>query len=311
MTEKTKQKEVKLLQPKIDIVFQSLFNAKNKEITKSFVEALLEEKIDSMIINNEKEITRDKPIDKLGILDLELDINNKEKVDVEVQLLKNDEFIHRLLFYWSRIYSKQIHRGDEYTKARRVVIIAITDFEIDITKELKRMETIWSIREKDNPEKVLTDLLEIRIINLKRIREAYQKDKDSKKNQWVMFLEDPNSREVQEIMEKNEDVKKAVVTVREMSEDEKMERLAELRQKAIMDEKALYNTGIREGKELGEKIGREAGEKIGRATGKEEGKHENKIEVIKRMLNANLSIDLIKECTKATDEEIEEAKATK
>ena len=34
------KKEVKLLQPKIDIVFQSLFNAKNKEITKSFVEAL-------------------------------------------------------------------------------------------------------------------------------------------------------------------------------------------------------------------------------------------------------------------------------
>ena len=147
------KKEVKLLQPKIDIVFQSLFNAKNKEITKSFVEALLEEKIDSMIINNEKEITRDKPIDKLGILDLELDINNKEKVDVEVQLLKNDEFIRRLLFYWSRIYSKQIHRGDEYTKARKVVIIAITDFEIDITKELKRMETIWNIREKQNPEK--------------------------------------------------------------------------------------------------------------------------------------------------------------
>ena len=69
-----------------------------------------------------------------------------------------------------------------------------------------------------------------------------------------MFLEDPNSREVQEIMEKNEDVKKAVVTVREMSEDEKMERLAELRQKAIMDEKALYNTGIREGTEIGKEL---------------------------------------------------------
>ena len=157
------------------------------------------------------------------------------------------------------------------------------------------METIWNIREKDNPEKVLTDLLEIRIINLKRIREAYQKDKDSKKNQWVMFLEDPNSREVQEIMEKNEDVKKAVVTVREMSEDEKMERLAELRQKAIMDEKALYNTGIREGKELEEKIGEQ----------------KNKIEVIKRMLNDNLDIEMIKKYTNATDEEIEEAKVTK
>ena len=248
------EKEVKLLQPKIDIVFQSLFNAKNKELTKSFIEALLEEKVESIVINNEKEITRDKPMNKLGILDLELDINDKEKIDVEVQLLKNDEFTYRLMYYWSRIYAKQIQRGDTYNKARKVVIIAITDFEIDVTKELKRMETIWNVREKENPEKVLTDVFEIRIINLKRVREAYQKDKDNKKNQWVMFLEDPNSKEVKEIMEKNEDVKKAVITVREMSEDEKMERLAELRQKAVMDEKALYNTGIREGTEIGKEL---------------------------------------------------------
>ena len=120
-------------------------------------------------------------------------------------------------------------------------------------------------------------------------------------------------------MEKNEDVKKAVVTVREMSEDEKMERLAELRQKAIMDEKALYNTGIREGKEIGrvegEKLGREAGEKIGREVGEKigraEGKHETKIEVIERMLNDNLDIEMIKKYANATDEEIEEAKISK
>ena len=164
----------------------------------------------------------------------------KKKKDVEVQLLKNDEFTNRLMYYWSRIYAKQIQRGDTYNKARKVVIIAITDFEIDVTKELKRMETIWNVREKENPEKVLTDVFEIRIINLKRVRDAYQKDKVNKKNQWVM--------------EKNEDVKKAVITVREMSEDEKMERLAELRQKAIMDEKALYNTGIREGTEIGKEL---------------------------------------------------------
>ena len=254
MEKNTPKNETKLLPPKIDIVFQSLFNAKNKEITKSFIEALLEEKVESIVINNEKEITRDKPMNKLGILDLELDINNKEKVDVEVQLLKNDEFTHRLMYYWSRIYAKQIQRGDTYNKARKVVIIAITDFEIDVTKELKRMETIWNVREKEKPEKVLTDVFEIRIINLKRVKEAYQKDKNNKKNQWVMFLEDPNSEEVKEIMEKNEDVKKAVITVREMSEDEKMERLAELRQKAIMDEKALYNTGIREGTEIGKEL---------------------------------------------------------
>ena len=295
MEETKKEKEVKLLQPKIDIVFQSLFNKKNEEITKSFIEALLDEKVNSIEINDTKELTRDKPMNKLGILDLELDINNKEKVDVEVQLLKNDEFIHRLLYYWSRLYSKQMQRGEEYTKAKRVVIIAIVDFEIDITKELRRMETIWNIREKEKTEKVLTDLLEIRIINLRRVREAYQEDKENKKNQWVMFLEDPNSKEVKEIMEKNEDVKKAIITVKEMSEDEKMERLAELREKAIRDEKALYNTGIREGKELG----------------REEGERKKKIEVIKKMLQENFNRDLIKKIANATDEEIEQAKTEK
>ena len=288
MKETKKEKEVKLLQPKIDIVFQSLFNKKNEEITKSFIEALLDEKVNSIEINDTKELTRDKPMNKLGILDLELDINNKEKVDVEVQLLKNDEFIHRLLYYWSRLYSKQMQRGEEYTKAKRVVIIAIVDFEIDITKELRRMETIWNIREKEKTEKVLTDLLEIRIINLRRVREAYQKDKENKKNQWVMFLEDPNSKEVKEIMEKNEDVKKAIITVKEMSEDEKMERLAELREKAIRDEKALYNTGIREGKELGIK--------------------ENKREIAKKMLSKGIKIKEVIELTGLTKEEIEELK---
>ena len=300
--EETK-KEVKLLQPKIDIVFQSLFNKKNEEITKSFIEALLDEKVNSIEINDTKELTRDKPMNKLGILDLELDINNKEKVDVEVQLLKNDEFIHRLLYYWSRLYSKQMQRGEEYTKAKRVVIIAIVDFEIDRTKELRKMETIWNIREKEKTEKVLTDLLEIRIINLRRVREAYQKDKENKKNQWVMFLEDPNSKEVKEIMEKNEDVKKAIITVKEMSEDEKMERLAELREKAIRDEKALYNTGIREGTEIGKKLG----QKLGR----EEGERKKKIEVISRMLKDNMDIELIKKYANATDEEIEEARVEK
>ena len=288
MEETKKEKEVKLLQPKIDIVFQSLFNKKNEEITKSFIEALLDEKVNSIEINDTKELTRDKPMNKLGILDLELDINNKEKVDVEVQLLKNDEFIHRLLYYWSRLYSKQMQRGEEYTKAKRVVIIAIVDFEIDITKELRRMETIWNIREKEKTEKVLTDLLEIRIINLRRVREAYQEDKENKKNQWVMFLEDPNSKEVKEIMEKNEDVKKAIITVKEMSEDEKMERLAELREKAIRDEKALYNTGIREGKELGIK--------------------ENKREIAKKMLSKGIKIKEVIELTGLTKEEIEKLK---
>ena len=106
-----------------------------------------------------------------------------------------------------------------------------------------------------------------------------------------MFLEDPNAKEVKEIMEKNEDVKKAVITVREMSADEEMERLAELREKAIKDEKALYNTGIREGVEIGI----------------EEGKRE----IALKLLSKNMKTEEVAELTGLTKEEIEKLKISK
>ena len=74
--ESKKQKEEKeLLKPKNDVVFQSLFNQKNEKITKAFIEDLIEEKIEKIIINDTKELYREKPEEKLGILDLEAEIN--------------------------------------------------------------------------------------------------------------------------------------------------------------------------------------------------------------------------------------------
>ena len=112
--------EKQLLQPKIDVVFQSLFNKDNMEITKSFVEVLLEEKIETIEINADKDLIREKPEDKLGILDLELDVNNKEKIDVEIQLSKRTDFIKRILWYLTRMYSKQIKRGEKYKELKKV-----------------------------------------------------------------------------------------------------------------------------------------------------------------------------------------------
>ena len=67
--ESKKIKEKKMLIPKIDIVFQSLFSKNNPEITKAFAETLIEEKIKKMKINEDKELVREKPNDKLGVND--------------------------------------------------------------------------------------------------------------------------------------------------------------------------------------------------------------------------------------------------
>ncbi len=287
-------KEEKLLQPKVDIVFQSLFNKNNMGITKSFAEAILEEKIESIVINDDKELIRERPEDKLGILDLQLDINNKEKVDVEIQLVKKKDFIKRLIWYLSRMYGSQLKKGEEYNKLKRVVLVAIIDFEIEEVKEIEEMETVWRLAETKKHKKILTDEIEVRIININRAKEEYKRDKRNRKAQWILFIDNPNSEEVKEIMKENEEIKEAVITVKKMTEEEKEERLEFLREKARMDATAIreagYDDGYSEGTIEGEIKGKKAAKK----------------EMIKNMSLMGIPIEQIVKISKMTEEEIKE-----
>ena len=52
-------------------------------------------------------------------------------------------------------------------------------------------------------------------------------------------------------MKNNKDIEEAVITVHEMTEDEHMRRMADLREKAIMDEKAIRRKGYEDGQKAG------------------------------------------------------------
>ena len=300
MDEENKNTTQQLLKPKNDIVFQSLFTKNNAKITKAFVEALIGRKVKNIEINNEKELQREKPEDKLGILDLQLDLDNKEKLDVEVQLIERHNLAERLLYYFSRMYGETVKRSENYIEAQRVMLIAIVDYKVELTKEIKEFETQWKLRETKNPQLVLTDKEEIVILELEKVRKAYEKYKDDKKAQWMLFLDDPNTKEVKEIMKKNKDIEEAVVTVHEMSEDEKLRRLAELREKAIMDEKAIRKAGYVHGMEEGLEKGIEKGKALGEKTGYEKAK----IKIAKKLKEKGNSVDEIKEITGLSEEEI-------
>ena len=304
MEENMQNEKKELLKPKNDVVFQCLFNQKNEKITKAFVEALIGRKINEITINETKELYREKPDDKLGVLDLELEINNNEKVDVEVQLVERENFEERLLYYFSKLYGSTIKIGEDYTKVKKVLIIAIINYEINLTKEIKEFETRWKIQETKNPQLVLTEEAEFIILELPKVRREYEKNKDNAKAQWMMFLDDPNREEVREIMEKNEDIKEAVVKVHEMSEDEKIRRLADLREKAIMDEKAISKAGYRRGMEQGLEDGMKMGMEQGIKQGIEKGERKQKEEIAKKLKAMKISLNQIKEATGLSEDEI-------
>ena len=146
----------------------------------------------------------------------------------------------------------------------------------------------WKIMEDKQGKKIiLTQKLEIDIIELPKII-GKEKEQDNLLD-WLYFLENPKSERVTEKMKENENLKEAVKKLDNLSEDEKMQRIADLRQKAIMDEKAIYEKGL----------------EVGIEKGIMEGSQKEKIEIAKKMLKLKIDKETIAEATGLTEQEIE------
>ena len=123
--------ENKLLSPKIDVVFQVLFGeVGSEEITKAFLEVILNQKIYKVDLSKNPILRRMKLNDKLGVLDVIAQINENEFCNIEMQITEREDIIQRLLYYWARTYSRNINIGQEYEKLNRTIVILIADFEL-------------------------------------------------------------------------------------------------------------------------------------------------------------------------------------
>ena len=278
----------KTLSPKLDVVFQALFGEVGSErITKSFLETILNKKIEKIDLSKNPILRREFKDDKLGVLDILAELDGKEKCNIEMQVIDSKSVIERILYYWSRLYSRQIKIGQEYSLLERTIIILITDFKIEGLEELDYHST-WKIIETKGRKRILTEKLEIDIIELPKI-EGKEKE-SSKLLDWLYFLENPKSRRVTEKMEESKEIKEAVEKLDSLSEDERMQRIADLREKAILDEKAIYAKGLDDGiKE-----------------GLEKGKQKEKLEIAKKLKKEGMNTELIAEITGLKIEDIEE-----
>ena len=80
-------------------------------------------------------------------------------------------------------------------------------------------------------------------------------------------------------------IQKAVMIIHQMSEEEKLQELARLREKALHDEASALSTARKEG--------REQGRAEGRAEGREQGRDEREDELVKRMRENGIPEDQI------------------
>ena len=255
----------------------------SERITKDFLSSILEEPIEEINLDENIVLRREYLKGKMGVVDVLAKINEKEYCHIEMQVGENNHIKERLLYYWSRRYAKTIKESEEYQALKRTISILITDFEVRGLEDL-RMHSKWKIIEENGGKHVLTNDLELHIIELPKRRIVQGDEKAQKLMEWLAFLENPESEEVEKYMEKNVNIKEAKTKLEGISEDKRLQRIAELREKAILDEKEAKYTGYMNGLEEGRK---------------------SIEQIVRRMKKANFSIDTIKEMTGLTEKEIE------
>ena len=94
-----------LMKPKVDFCFKELME--DEEVRNAFLAAVLginlEEIVESRILPSH---LRQKDKDnKLGILDVRVLLNNKEQIDIEIQVTSSEYWAERTLFYLGKMYS--------------------------------------------------------------------------------------------------------------------------------------------------------------------------------------------------------------
>ena len=224
-----------ILQPKNDVVFKALFSRGKPRITQAMLEAILKMKIDKLELDKSTDLLNESADDKNGRLDLRAIINGNTECDIEVQLASNNNIAERFVYYWAKMYTANLKIGDKYSELRKTISIIILDDDFKLTKNLENPQTTWKIRESEARHLVLTDYLEIIIIEIPKVVKAYHKTPDDAVLQWMLFLDNPEKEEVARIMEENKDIKEAKEELERISQDDILRRKALNRTLEIAD----------------------------------------------------------------------------
>ena len=117
------KQDTKLLSPKLDIIFQTLFGEIGSErITKKFLEAILDKTLEEIDLSGNIVLRRENIEDKMGVLDILVKINKEEYCNLEMQLIEKDKLLERILYYWARIYTKNLKSGNDYVNLKKTTI---------------------------------------------------------------------------------------------------------------------------------------------------------------------------------------------
>ena len=295
-----------------DYVFKRIFaREENNSMLKDFLESILNIHINKVEVKN-PELTPNMADEKLGILDLKLDIDNERVVDVEMQVSNEHNIKERSSTYLSKLAAEQLKAKQNYKELKKIITINILKYnylERNSYHSIARMkyEDTKPIEFVDmgykKEEEEATNTFEMHFIELPKFKEK-NPDCNTKLEQWLWLIDGSKEEKVEMSAKENEEINKTVKELNKLSKDPDEIAKYEEREWSIM----RYNVEMKTNRELGEKEGEARGLRIGetrgRIEGEKTGRENEKKAVIKNLHKLNIPIEKIAQAVELNEEEV-------
>jgi len=256
-----------------DYVFKWIFGQQvNARFTIFLLNALLdlrgEHSIEAVTIMNPFN-ERQLHDDKLSVVDVKVQDGAGSLYIVELQVLPDDYFIRRSIYYLTRLYGHQLKKGQSYGMLKPATAISLLGF--DLFRDSKRVQEIFAFRNQDNSIE-LTETMRLHYIDLTRFDCQQPFTLRTRFEKWLHVLKfgeiyGKMTAELEDGLKKEEGITDMVNELKKINADAEKRELMEAREKSrtyvISQKESSFRAGKREG----------------RAEGKLEGKIESKFEI--------------------------------
>ncbi|WLE97127.1 MAG: Rpn family recombination-promoting nuclease/putative transposase [Candidatus Electrothrix communis] len=238
------------LNPRIDFVFKKLFGTEeNKDVLIDFINAFVseEDKVRDIVIKNPYN-EKDFSDDKLSILDIKAQDLAGKWFNIEMQMIDQEYYAKRALYYWSRLYVSQLSSGVNYDKLEKTIGINILNFNCLDEDEAEYHNVYKLINVRSGNE--LIRQMEIHFVEL----EKYDENISNVMDRWVNFLKkagEYTKADMPSQLKEIPTISKALEVLENMRLSEREREQFEARLQWLRDEKAAIASAERRGLEKG------------------------------------------------------------
>lgn len=209
-----------------DYMFRALLQ-KNQKVLKGLICSTLHKKPEEILSAEIKNpiILGNSINEKNFVLDVHVLLNNNTLIDLEMQVVKYDNWSDRSLGYLCRTFDN-LNKGDDYITTKTAIQIGFLDFTL--FPETPEFHSTYKLMNVKN-HTFYSDKFILSVVDLNHIELATAEDKEYRLDHWAALFKATTWEDIKMIAKNNIDLQEACETLLQLSADENIREQCDAR----------------------------------------------------------------------------------